>query len=302
MIWLFEQTKKALMYFSATILLCSCVEEPVIDDPVVDPPPPYASLEKQIRSENDWKAVFTWDQYTKILTTLSDKKFLVLPINEMRSVYDSSIVVVGLRHDIDMNPFKALEMADIEKKFNFRSTYYVLATADYYGTIKGGALTRYPEMDYLYKELFDKGEEIGIHNDLLTVMIIDRMDPLKFMKEEVSHYASIGIPVFGTAAHGSPIARELVVSNFEMFKSFATKDSVTYQEKKYPIGFLTLKECGLDYEAYHVPYNIYLSEAGGKWNDPHGLDGILATLKESKPGDRIVILAHPDWWGKKAEK
>jgi len=300
--WLTERAKKSLLCLSTTIILCSCVEEPAIDNPVVTPLPPYSSLEKQIRADNDWRAVFTWDQYTKLLTVLSDKKFLVLPVNEMRAVFDSSIVVVGMRHDIDFNPFKALEMADIEKHFNFRATYFVLATADYYGSIGGGKLSRHAEMDYLYKELFNKGAEIGIHNDLLTIMIIDGMNPLDFMREEISHYASIGIPVFGTAAHGSPLAKELVVSNFEIFADFASRDSVHYKGKSYPVGVFSLKDCGLDYEAYHVPYNLYYSEAGGKWNDEHGFSGILDKLKASKPGDRIEILTHPDWWGKKAEK
>jgi len=42
-----------------------------------------------------------------------------------------------------------------------------------------------------------------------------------------------------------------------------------------------------------------LSESGGKWNDPEGFQGILKKLEISKPGDRIQILVHPDWWRKK---
>ena len=116
----------AVLFFSLTLLIFSCVEEPVINDPVEEPPP-YAALEKQIRDENDWRAVFTWDQYSQLMNVLSDKKFLVLPLNEMRNVYDSTVVVVGLRHDIDFHPFKALEMAEMEKHFAFRATYFVLA-------------------------------------------------------------------------------------------------------------------------------------------------------------------------------
>jgi hypothetical protein len=288
----------AVLFFSLALLPFSCVEEPVINNPVEEPPP-YAALEKQTREENDWRAVFTWDQYIQLMTVLTDKKFLVLPLNEMRKTYDSTVVVVGLRHDIDFHPFKALEMADIEKRFFFRATYFVLATAEYYGTITNKAALRRPEMDYVYKELFSKGAEIGIHNDLLTLMIIYKCDPLIFTLDEISHYASLGIPVYGTAAHGSQIPRDLLVSNYEMFSDFAARDSVTYNGQKYPVGKISLKDCGLEYEAYHISFYHYYSDSGGKWNDTNGFDGVLDKLRSSKPGDRIQILAHPEWWGRK---
>ena len=296
--WFQSWTRKTVMIFSLTLLLYSCVEEPVIDEPVKDPPP-YAALEKKIRDENDYRAIYTWDQYKQLMDVLSDKKFVVLPLNEMRRVFDSTVIVVGLRHDIDVHPFKALEMADIEKQYTFRATYFVLATAEYYGTINNSEAVRYPEMDYLYKELYDKGAEIGIHNDLLTLMIIFNCDPKIFTLEEISHYASLGIPVYGTAAHGSQIPKDLLVSNYEMFSDFAARDSVTYKGHKYPVGKYSLKDCGLEYEAYHISYYHYYSESAGKWNDPNGFTGILEKLKSSKPGDRIEILTHPVWWGKK---
>jgi hypothetical protein len=291
-------TKIAILFSGLAILLFSCVEEPIIDDPVKDPPP-YAAIEKQIRSENDYRAVFTWSQYSQLMDVLSEKKFLVLPLNEMRTVFDSTVVVVGLRHDIDVHPFKALEMADIEKHYAFRATYFVLATAEYYGIVINSKIVRRPEMDYLYKELYSKGAEIGIHNDLLTLMILFKYDPLTFTLEEISHYASLGIPVYGTAAHGSQIPKELLVSNYEMFSDFAARDSITYNGTRYPVGKCSLKDCGLEYEAYHISYYHYYSESGGKWNDTNGFTGILDKIKSSKPGDRIQILTHPDWWGKK---
>ena len=294
--WSNDPVRMAILFLTFTLLLSTCVEDTNINDESV----PYAALEKQIRAENDWRAVFTWDQYSEFMTVLSGKKFLVLPLNEMRSTFDSSMVVVGLRHDIDIHPFKALEMADIETHFNFRATYFILATAEYYGTVSNCEIVRRPEMDYVYKELYNKGAEIGIHNDLLTLMILYNINPKIFTLEEISHYSTLGIPVFGSASHGSPIAKELKVSNFEMFSDFATRDSVTYNGVEYPVGKYSLKECGLEYEAYYIRFDQYYSESGGKWNDPNGFAGILDKLRSSKPGDRIEILTHPVWWGKKA--
>jgi hypothetical protein len=294
--WSDDPVRMVILFLTFTLLFTTCIEDTNINDH----PEPYAALEKHIRAENDWRAAFTWAQYSELMTVLSDKKFLVLPLNEMRNAFDSSLVVVGLRHDIDINPFKALEMSDIEKLFNLRATYFVLATAEYYGTVENNSIIRRPEMDYVYKELFENGAEIGIHNDLLYLLIYFNINPKIFTLDEISHYATLNIPVYGSASHGSQIARDLNVLNFEIFSNFAIRDSVTYNGVKYPVGQYSLKDCGLEYEAYHIMYDQYYSESGGKWNDPNDFIGILDKLKASKPGDRIEILTHPCWWGKKA--
>jgi hypothetical protein len=257
---------------------------------------PYSEIEDEIRSKYDYYAVFSWDQYNEFMKKLSQDKFIVMPLDEMRNTFNSSKVVVGLRHDVDFNPFKALEMAKIEKKYGIRATYFLLATADYYGHISNSEIIRSTGISYLFREIYNTGAEIGIHNDLLTVMITHNIDPLKFNQEELSFYDSLGIPVHGTAAHGSPIAK-VIGSNYQMFSDFAKNDSVEYQGKKYPLGRHSLEDYGFKYEAYFINFTNYYSDSGGRWNDMEGFTGILKKLESSKPGDRIQILAHPDWWG-----
>jgi len=283
------------------VLILSGCEKQFIQQPVPVYPthePPYADLEKQIREKYDYRAVFTWDQYYELLTELSKDKYIVLPLDEMRKTYNDSKVVIGLRHDIDMNPFKALEMADIEKDFGFLATYFILPTADYYGYLYKTGLTRCKGLDSLIADLHDYGAEIGIHNDMLTAMIDYGFDPFIFNKNEFAFIKSLGIRVSGTASHGSPIAKK-TVPNYQIFSDFAKSDSVLYEGKKYPIGKNSLKEFGFEYEAYFLNFNYYYSESGGKWNDDKGFSGILSDLEKSSPGDRIQILTHPDWWGRK---
>jgi hypothetical protein len=260
--------------------------------------PPYAVIERTIRDKYDSYAVFNWYQYTELLDKLSQDKFTVLPLNEMRKEFSDSKVVVGLRHDVDANPFKALEMAKIEKLYGIRATYFFLVTAEYYGEIISSKITRSPGIENIFKEIYNTGAEIGIHNDLLTVMILNKADPFVFNSEEMKFYKSLKIPIYGTSAHGSPVAKKSI-PNFQIFSDFTKCDSVEYQGKKYPIGQHSLQEYGFKYEASNINYGIYLSDAGGKWNDPDGLTGIMKKLDSSKPGDRIEILVHPDWWGRK---
>ncbi|MGD0341864.1 MAG: hypothetical protein ABSA76_09190 [Bacteroidales bacterium] len=269
-------------------------------NPQVNNTPSWSNLENKIRSQYDSYAHFTWSQYAQLLLVLSDKKFIVLPINEMRRTYDKSAVVVGMRHDIDLHPFKALEMVNMERQFGIKATYYVLPTAEYYGTIIDSKILLNLEMGDLYRALYESGAEIGIHNDLIALMIEHNCDPLSVNNDVLNYFKYLGIPIYGTAAHGSALLKSMnPISNFMIFSDFTTMDSVSHNGCKYPIGQYSLNEYGYMYEAYHVNYNIYLSEAGGSWKDPRGFEGILDKLRSSVPGDRIEILTHPCWWGKR---
>jgi hypothetical protein len=259
--------------------------------------PPYAEIERTTRDLYDHFAVFTWNQYVELLDKLSELKFIVLPLNEMRNTFDDSKVIVGLRHDVDFNPFKALEMAKFEKDYGIRATYFLLATSKYHGHISNSTIVHSTGIEYLFKEIHDTGAEIGIHNDLLTIMIVHNIDPFKFNQEEILFYSSLNIQVFGTAAHGSHVA-QITVPNYQIFSDFSKNNSVEYQGKKYPLGEHSLNEYGFNYEAYFINFNLYFSDSGGRWNDPEGFSGILKKLESSKPGDRIQILAHPDHWGR----
>ncbi len=262
--------------------------------------PPYAGIERTIRNKYDTFAVFPWTDYNELLQVLSKDKFVVLPLNEMRTTYDKSKVVVGLRHDVDWNPFKALEMAKIEKEFGIRATYFFLATADYYGKFINSRMVRSEGIEYLFEEINRTGAEIGIHNDLISIIIDQKLDPYSFNKEELAFFKSIRIKIHGTAAHGSSIAKK-TVPNYQIFSDFAQSDSIEYEGKMFPIGQHSLKSYGFKYEAYNIDYGMYFSESGGKWNNSEGFPGLLKSLESSKAGDRIQILVHPDWWGKNSE-
>lgn len=295
---------KVVKRFSALviiILIFSKCEEPFHYDAVPVWPvyvPPYAALEKEIRGMYDSRAVFTWDQYNDLLMKLSSGKFLVLPLEKMRITFDESRVVVGFRHDIDLNPFKAIEMTKIEREYGIRATFFILPTSHYYGNLDRTGLVRNTCLDSVYMELSQTGAEIGIHNDLLTVMIKFGIDPFLFNQNDLMYFRSLHIPVWGTASHGSPLAK-ITVPNYQIFSDFAKSDTVKFNGFSYRLGQYSLKDYGFEYEAYFINYNKYYSESAGMWNNPMGFNGILDQLENSVPGDRIQILTHPEWWGKK---
>jgi hypothetical protein len=206
-------------------------------------------------------------------------------------------VLVTLRHDVDNHPFKALEMARMEQSHGIRASYYILSTARYYGKYKTTNVIRYPSMESVYLNLYAMGHEIGVHNDLVEIMINHKLDPFVFAKDELKYFEKLGIPIYGSVAHGSYTASN-TVRNFEMFSDFAKSKSVEYEGKSYPIGQHTMAEYGYSYEANFINHTKYFSESGGKWSNKGGYDEFIQFIKNSKPGDRIQILTHPTWWGK----
>ncbi|HLP74724.1 MAG TPA: hypothetical protein VK155_17590 [Bacteroidales bacterium] len=282
-----------LIGFIILFLVSSCEKDPG----QYKPDPVLSDYEIRIRKKFDDYAMFTWSDYNRFTETLLNPRYIVLPLNEMRNTFDPSKIIIGLRHDVDLNPFKAVEMARIENSYGIRSTFFFLATAEYFGSINNKILAREPAMESLLREVHNTGSEIGIHNDLLAVMINYKADPLLFCREEISYYRSLRIRIHGTASHGSMIAKS-TVPNYNIFSDFDTAAYVEYGGDRYPVGIYSLEEFGFEYEAYKIPFNKYFSDSGGRWNDPEGMQGVIKKIESSQPGDRIEILVHPDWWGK----
>lgn len=63
-----------------------------------------------------------------------------------------------LRHDVDNDLKKAVEFADIEKKKDVKSTYFVLVTTDFYNVLS-------EQSRQLLWKIIDYGHEIGLHFD-----------------------------------------------------------------------------------------------------------------------------------------
>jgi hypothetical protein len=243
------------------------------------------------------KAKFSEKQYRELLTVLSESKFLILPLNNFRKWHDKGKVIIGLRHDVDTDPFKALRMAQIEQEYKIYSTFFFLSTAWYAGKIKKDGLKR-NDLDWLYLAIWAIGHEIAVHNDLLTVISKYKLDPFEFNRQELNYFHSLGIPIYETSSHGSEIAKKLHISNFDIFSDFAkTKLTMPYKGTCYLIGHNSLKEYGYECESYHLDHNIYISDAGGCFKidgKPVSFDEVICKLKTVERGNRIQLLIHPE--------
>lgn len=101
--------------------------------------------------------LFTWRAYEQLLQTLKENHYKVATYHNW-SKFDKSVI---LRHDIDFDLSKALEMAEREKSMGVKSTYFVLLTSDFYNICSAknkNILTRIQSF----------GHEIGLHFDEMS--------------------------------------------------------------------------------------------------------------------------------------
>lgn len=278
-----------------SVLFSACKNEDIVEDDIMDTA--LKELEIATRARQDPRAVFSYTKYERLLSVFDNEKFIVLPMNEFKDSINDDKVLIGFRHDIDCHPFKALEMAKMENAHGFRASYYILASAPYYGEFINGQMVRNSCMESIYKKIQSYNHEIGIHNDLISLMILYDIDPFRFNQEELLFYRNLNIVVNGTVAHGSYLTSQ-TVDNYQIFSDFAESSSFEFEGKTYEIGKYSLKEFGFDYEAYFVDFDHYYSDTLKTWTEESEFENFLNTLRNSKPGTKIQILTHPVWWGK----
>lgn len=232
---------------------------------------------------------FTYDAYDAFLERIvGDERAVTMPLVEMATSNEPERIVVGIRHDVDVSIDSALELGRLEQRRGVRATFFVLHSAAYWG--RGDLIDR-------LLELQDLGHEIGWHNDLVTLEVVEGGDARKRLREELARLREAGVAISGVAPHGSYWAHALGYSNADFFPELgepvATDVIVDGRERRVPTG--TLAEFGLLYDAYHIPHDAYLSDSlfdpeGRRW---HPLLFDPATLA---PGQRAIILVHPCHW------
>lgn len=247
---------------------------------------------------------FTYEKYSAFLKLVSDTSmYVVLPINEFRETFKNNKIVIGLRHDVDLDLNKALQFSETESNLGVRSTYYILHTASYY--LSGGMESHSASMIPILKTMQnDKHFEIGWHNDLVTLQAVYNIDPGAYLRRELTWLRENGINIYGSASHGSPYCYTYKYLNYYFFEECTSPVVGQFTNNKFlPLGgsMVPMKkgrfiDFDLKYEAYFLNNNKYFSDAsitnGVRWNI-----GML-DISQLQAGDRVIILLHPVHWHK----
>jgi len=103
------------------------------------------------------KAEFTYDSYLKMLSELKKSGYSLVRFQDADKSSDVPRAI--LRHDVDVSPIKALEMARIEHDSGVRSTYFVMVSSSFYNALA-------KENEEAILEIEHLGHEIGLHFDV----------------------------------------------------------------------------------------------------------------------------------------
>lgn len=238
---------------------------------------------------------FTYSHYDSLLGQLVDtSRFAVLPLREL-DMAPPDRVAVGIRHDVDDRLDSALELAAREYRRGLRATYFVLHTATYYRHDQ----TFIRKLRTLQDEY---GHEIGWHNDLVTLQVVQGIDSVRYLHSELAWLRQQGIRVTGTAAHGARACQELGFTNLYFFSDFPdvdgdfpNRDLVAVGGRDVQVLHARLADFGLEYEATQLRRDAYFSDASfdARGRRSHPLDLSLEALA---PGSRAILLVHPCLW------
>lgn len=202
--------------------------------------------------------------------------------------------VIGMRHDVDANGDgrslqTAVRLAEWEAERGYRSSYYLLHTAPYWG--REGFADAVDRIARL-------GHEIGIHTNAIAEALRVGADPDALLGEALARLRSLGHAVTGVVAHGDRLCGIAHFVNDEQFEESARPGYgppdriVAYDGAMLELRPRPLAIFGLRYLPNWLSRALYLSDSGGEWNTP--LEDVAAGFPFEK--GQVHILQHPDWW------
>jgi len=149
---------------------------------------------------------------------------------------ESSEKVLLLRHDVDFDLAKALEMAKVENSLGVRSTYFFLLSSSSYNLLAPESLRLINNLKYL-------GHEVSLHFDPTVYK-----DFLYGLNEEVEIFEKVVQTKVRAISFHRP-AKDLLNNKVKLPKNIVH----TYEEK-------------------YFKHTKYISDSGGKFKYGHPLD------------------------------
>jgi hypothetical protein len=185
-----------------------------------------------------------------------------------------------MRHDVDNDLPRSVKMARAEAAAGISATYFILNTAPYWKDCWASL-----------KEIQSLGHEIAWHNNVITEWI--KCDKKKSIDELITdtlfEFMEHGFEIKGSASHGDGLCYQYNYVNYQAFTCYP-KNGINGNPAKVDFDQVEMSSYGLEYEAYSVGQDVYLSESGKVWKTP-----VLAGDLLNKE-NRVQILIHPQWW------
>lgn len=198
---------------------------------------------------------FTYSSYEHLIRLLFDSGYEISTYKNWEKAKRCAI----LRHDIDNDIEKALELAKVEQELEVKSTFFVLVTSDFYNVFSA-------KSERLLRAIADCGHELGLHFD--EVRYPDIKTP------EDARERILGEAQLLSLAVGKPVD---IVSMHRPSKMMLEAD-------------LEIPGMINSYGQIYFKGFKYLSDSRRRWREP------VEDIVKAKTYERLHILTHAIWY------
>jgi len=250
--------------------------------------------------------VFYRDEYERLVLPQAEGRVNLTWHEAATESRDHGAEIFILRHDVDHDIETAVRMAQWEHSHGLRATYCILHTAWYYGEYTDDGMVRFHEMLDHCHTIQSLGHEINLHNNFVVRGLESGSDPCDLMEEELYFLRSSGLSVPGSSTHGDALCRDLDFRNYEFFRESVYESrggprTIEHRGNRVRLGDVPMAQLGLEYEAYDLPRDFYITDSGGNLRcraNTRGRAGLRRAQMEHPPSYPHIsgILAHPIWW------
>lgn len=201
---------------------------------------------------------------------------------------DESFLV--LKHDVETDPRKALELAKIENRYNHKGSYYVQ-----------GYLLKNKNNISILKEIQTLGHEVSYHHDVMDSNKGDLNKAKKEFEDYIKLFKDNEFVVKTVCQHGNPIVeRSGYNSNRDFFRDLGirnyfediTEIMVSFKDKT-KTDYKYISDAGYGWKVIYDPENNDIIDSSSK---DIALNDLESVIKYIQSNENIILSTHPHRW------
>lgn len=224
---------------------------------------------------------FTLNKYTQLCESISNSSYAPMTVESYIKQNGKKNKVIILRHDVDSRPANALRIAEIEKEFKLKSTYYFRVIDEVF-----------------QKDLIEKiqalGHEIGYHYEVLDKSKGNFENAIKLFETELQAFRKIS-DIKTICMHGNS---RTPWNSRDIWKRYDFTEFDILGEAYLSIDFSRMAYISDSARTWDHKYKVKDIVEGSKGSllpQIASTDEIIDLIRKDE-FNQLYILTHPDEW------
>ena len=231
--------------------------------------------------------IFVHKYWEKFLKDLKNRGFISI---SAKDVSDNLKTYLVLKHDVETDVKKAYKLAQLEKEYGHKGSYYVQAY-----------LLNDEENVKLLTLMQDMGHEISYHYDVMDSNKGDIDKAINEFESNKRKFEKNGFEICTVCQHGNPIVERVgYTSNRDFFRNEKVSETyssvcdimVNYKDK-YNTDYQYFSDAGRQFKLIYDPINNDVVNSDDKNIPFKNLDELVEVLSQDKGN---VVSIHPHRW------